>query len=257
VRVLERGGRADGAQLLAPTRAVILPPDRSRHWVGGLDDGADLDVDAYVEQYVNPNEYGAAGRWYGELRPSAGRLAVGLLVDGSASIRDRAGSPLRAQLLLAGRLGASLDTRGDPWGTFVFRSHSRSRVEVIVAKDFCSPRPLVVSADAARPSGATRLGAGLRHATRRLLAVPAEFRVLVSMGDAKPYDEGYEGRYADADVRRAVEEARMQGVTVFHLSVSGRGDRGESLFGRGRHLQVRNYRDLHAALARIYEQHEE
>lgn len=257
VRVLESPAPAAGEAPAGHPIHLILPPEPARRWAGRLPQGSDIDIDAYVESRAGPAEPPDQRRIYKELVPSNGDIAFGLLLDGSASIRGPHASPRRLEVAIARSLGAALDTRRDRWGAFVFRSQSRARVEVHVLKDFTATGGLSSSSDRLRPHGATRLGAALRHVAVRLEAAPAERRVLLSIGDARPYDEGYEGRYAEADVHKAVTEARARGLVVFHLSVAGRGRRADALFGPGHHLAVRTRRDLAAALARIYQRLEE
>ena len=62
--------------------------------------------------------------------------------------------------------------------------------------------------------GYTRMGAPMRHLTSRLLAQPSERRLLIVIGDGLMSDEGYEGRYAWADVAHAVDEANKAGDRV-------------------------------------------
>ena len=103
-------------------------------------------------------------------------------------------------------------------------------------------------------AGYTRLGAPLRHVTKRLLEVPAERRILLSLGDGLPSDEGYEGEYAWADVRRAVDEAEAAGVTVFHIGVGRvRVDPLRECFGLHRSRRVASVRDLPRILAQVHE----
>ena len=54
-----------------------------------------------------------------------------------------------------------------------------------------------------RPSGYTRLGAGIRGAGEILKAgAGTPNRLLIVLSDGFPYDDGYEGRYAEADAAR-------------------------------------------------------
>ena len=69
--------------------------------------------------------------------------------------------------------------------------------------------------------GYTRLGAPIRHLTSRLLAQASERRLLLLIGDGLMCDEGYEGRYAWADVAHAVEEAEAAGVAIYYVGVGG------------------------------------
>jgi nitric oxide reductase activation protein len=84
--------------------------------------------------------------------------------------------------------------------------------------------------------------------------VPAERRILLSLGDGLPSDEGYEGEYAWADVRRAVDEAEAAGVTVFHIGVGRvRVDPLHQCFGPHRSRRVASVRDLPRILAQVHE----
>ena len=70
------------------------------------------------------------------------------------------------------------------------------------------------------PEHSTRTGAALRHATSMLMGQPTSHRLLLLLSDGKPNDvDAYEGRYGVEDLRQSVLEARMQGISVFCLTV--------------------------------------
>ena len=71
-------------------------------------------------------------------------------------------------------------------------------------KDFDDIHFVAPSDSGLTVGGYTRLGAPLRHLTNRLLREPSERRLLIVIGDGLMSDEGYEGRYAWADVAHAV-----------------------------------------------------
>lgn len=49
---------------------------------------------------------------------------------------------------------------------------------------------------------------------------PAEHRLLMLLSDGKPNDvDDYEGRYGVEDMRQAVLEARLQGISPFCLTI--------------------------------------
>jgi nitric oxide reductase NorD protein len=89
--------------------------------------------------------------------------------------------------------------------------------------------------------------------TRRLLDVPAERRILLSIGDGLPSDQGYEGHYAIGDVAKAVEEADNAGVLVYHIGV-GRVhmDPLKETFGEKRSQRVTSIRDLPKILIQVH-----
>ncbi|NVD98010.1 nitric oxide reductase activation protein NorD [Massilia sp. BJB1822] len=70
------------------------------------------------------------------------------------------------------------------------------------------------------PERYTRAGAALRHAAAQLMAQGAQHRLLILLSDGKPNDcDQYEGRYGVEDMRQAVNECRLQGISPFCLTI--------------------------------------
>jgi nitric oxide reductase NorD protein len=111
---------------------------------------------------------------------------------------------------------------GDSHAILAFSSLRRSRVHVDTIKDFEERLGADVKAriGGLKPGHYTRLGAALRHAAAGLAARPNRRRLLIVLTDGKPNDlDHYEGRYGIEDSRRAVDEARAQGVAVFGITI--------------------------------------
>src|ERR1700758_350248 len=71
-----------------------------------------------------------------------------------------------------------------------------------------------------QPSGFTRLGAAMRHGAHVLASnALSKNMVLLVIGDGLPYDDGYEDRYARADVRQAITEAMQRGIGVVGIGI--------------------------------------
>jgi nitric oxide reductase NorD protein len=71
-----------------------------------------------------------------------------------------------------------------------------------------------------RPGHYTRLGAAIRHATVGLAKRPNRRRLLIVLTDGKPNDlDHYEGHFGIEDSRKAIEEARAAGCSVFGITV--------------------------------------
>jgi len=234
VRVLELDARARPIVAAAPGRSLMLLPaeparSRRRHRESG-----DVDIDAVVrwrtEIAAGPSS--APEGLYAELAAVRSPSAWVLLVDASASSSRSGGRVLRRAVAHAEALAQVLSWRGDHVAVLAFCSRARERVEVRVLKEF--DEPFVPLGRELRPGGYTRLGAAIRHAGRRLHGTPAAGHVLVSLGDAVPYDEGYGERYGRADVAMAVRELRGRGTVVRHASLAGH-DAGalDEMFGRG------------------------
>lgn len=250
----------------APDRTGVTRLDpRVRRWFaaphtmarrGRLEDGDQVDVSAYVERYgrVRAGEH-PDDRIYEALMPRQRDVATALLLDATSSLQARGGARFQLQLLCCEALCAAMSSTGERFAVYAFTGETRHRVEVIRLRAFTDPPWTLPSGARIRPSGYTRLGAALRHVTARLLAVPAERRILLSLGDGVPSDEGYEGTYAEADVRRAVDEA-VGGAVIAHQVAVGQmpAERLEACFGPGRYHRVTRADDLPRVLSRVHEE---
>ena len=91
------------------------------------------------------------------------------------------------------------------------------------------------------PAAYTRLGAAIRHGTTILHERGgAPRRLLIVLSDGFAYDHNYEGRYAEADARRALVEARRQGIGCLCLSIGSDIDPAalRRVFGAAAHASV-------------------
>ena len=221
---------------------------------GGLEDGSDLDIDRYVSHFVD--RAGGArsdARLFRDLVPGVRDVATALLLDGSSSLGIHSGRVFELELACADALSQSMRIARERHGVFVFTGNTRHRVDVRCLKDFDQPWFVAPSAAGLVTGGYTRLGAPIRHLTSRLLGQRSERRLLIVLGDGLMSDEGYEGRYAWADVAHAVEEANDAGVAVYYLGVgSTRVDPLPEAFGPRRSQRIRRVDDLPRALAQVH-----
>ena len=66
----------------------------------------------------------------------------------------------------------------------------------------------------------TRMGAAIRHAAAKLVRQESRTKLLIILTDGRPYDHDYgDARYAREDVREALTEAKMQGITPFCITI--------------------------------------
>ncbi len=184
-----------------------------------LEDGSDLDVEQYVEHYIDVAAGEAdAPRLFRELLPSSRDVTTALLLDGSSSLGAHGGQIFTLELACADALSRAMASARERHGIFVFTGNTRHRVEVSCLKDFGDRRIIAPGGLGLSTGGYTRLGAPLRHLTSRLLAQPAERRQLIVIGDGLISDEGYEGALRLADSAHAVEEARDAGVAMYYIA---------------------------------------
>lgn len=225
-----------------------------RAMTGGLPDGSDLDVDAYVSHHLDTLT-GDAGepRIFRELLPAGRDVTTALLLDASSSLGVHGGRLFRLELACADALSAAMTRARQRHGVFAFTGNTRHHVAVHCLKDF-GDRRLVAPGDLGLPTGGyTRLGAPLRHLTSRLVAQPSGRRLLLVIGDGLMSDEGYEGRYAWADVAHAVAEAVQAGVRVYYVGVGPvRVDPLPEVFGTRCSQRIRRIEELPRVLAHVH-----
>lgn len=189
-------------------------------------DGDELDIDAVLDLVVDIRSgQASAENVYAESRKLARNLGVLILLDasGSATDTDPDGRAVHEHhRRVAATLAATLEELGDRVAVYAFRSDSRHAVHLPAVKTFEQRFGAVERARLGQlePGGYTRLGAGIRAAGRILeTRAGTPYRLLLVLSDALPYDHGYEGRYAEADTRKAVDELRADGIAVLCLSL--------------------------------------
>lgn len=257
VSVVERHIRKeDSGSTTQPSPEIMryfrLSP--TRRWYKRREDGTDLDVDAFVDQHcAQCAGEETNGNVYMQMDQGERDVATAILLDGSSSLGTDGGVHLLLELACADALTTALAEARERHAVFAFSGNTRHNVEINVLKDFDEPRTVMPGSTGIRTAGYTRLGAPLRHLTKRLLDVPAERRILLSIGDGLPSDEGYEGHYAFADVAKAVEEAEAAGVLVYHIGVGRvRMDPLKETFGEQRSQRISAIRDLPKVLSQVH-----
>jgi hypothetical protein len=188
-------------------------------------DGDTLDLSALVDYQADlqrgddpdPNIYENS-------RMTKRDLSVLILLDCSGSTAEKSSGEtvFEEERRLAAELTAGLERLGDRVGTYGFCSRGKDAVAFLRIKEFgdrfdtAAKRRL----DSVQPSGFTRLGAAVRHGAHVLESKAlAKNMILVAVGDGLPYDDGYEDRYARADVRQAIMEAMQRGIGVVGVGI--------------------------------------
>ncbi|VEG57689.1 MorD protein [Mycolicibacterium aurum] len=228
--------------------------DTQRAMTNRQADGSDIDVDQYVDHFIDVTT-GEAGepRIFRELLPAGRDVTTALLLDGSSSLGVHGGTVFRLELACADALSRAMTAARERHGIFTFTGNTRHRVEVSCLKDFPQRRFVPPGSLGLATGGYTRLGAPLRHLTSRLLAQPSARRQLIVIGDGLISDEGYEGRYAWADAAHAVEEADDAGVSMYYIGIGpARVDPLPEVFGPRRSQRIRRVEDLPRVLAHVH-----
>ncbi|OBE96266.1 nitric oxide reductase activation protein NorD [Mycobacterium sp. 852002-10029_SCH5224772] len=210
-------------------------------------DGDDIDIEALVDLFIDlrsgcsPTE-----AIYTQRRDLVRNLGVLILLDasGSATDADPQGNTVHDhQRRAAATVAMTLEELGDRVAVYAFRSHGRHAVHLPAIKTFGQRfgAPQRARLNQLEPSGYTRLGAAIRGAGEILNAqAGTPNRLLLVLSDGCPYDDGYDGRYAEADANKALEELRRDGVACLCLSIGSTtaADSLERVFGSASYVSA-------------------
>lgn len=233
---------------------------QNRVWQKQLQDGSELDMQAYLDFTIQRHQ-GQVQQpsLYRDLRRTQRDLATLLLADLSlstdAAVNDnqRVIDVIRDSLLL---FSEALSACGDRFALYGFSSRKRDQVRYYHLKQFGDPYDDTVRGhiQAIKPGYYTRMGAAIRHSTNILKQQPVSKRLLLILTDGKPNDlDRYEGRYGIEDTRKAILEARNQGLLPFCITIDHKADDYlPHLFGRDGYTLIRTPEELPKKLLNLY-----
>ncbi|MEZ5345941.1 MAG: VWA domain-containing protein [Pyrinomonadaceae bacterium] len=198
-------------------------------------DGEDYDLNAVIDHVVDRRADGyQSERLYTKRLRRERDVAVSLLLDQSSSTaRTITRNPLQPYTHPGRRIieiekeglvlmSEALEAVGDLYAINGFTSEGRRNVKFYIVKDFGEK----YSEEIEKRIGGitfqnnTRLGAAIRHAAAKLLKQESRTKLMIILTDGRPYDHDYgDAKYAKEDVREALTEARMSGITPFCITI--------------------------------------
>lgn len=183
-------------------------------------DGEDIDLDALVDALADARDgREMSDRLFTRMHRTERNIAVLFMVDMSGSAKGWINDAERESLVL---LCEFLESLGDRYAIYGFSSVTRKRCELYHVKRFDESYDTEVQARICgiQPKDYTPLGFTFRHLTRVLSAVDACTRILITLSDGKPDDyENYRVEYGIEDTRRALLEARREGVHSYCITI--------------------------------------
>ncbi|HET6974450.1 MAG TPA: VWA domain-containing protein, partial [Pyrinomonadaceae bacterium] len=198
-------------------------------------DGEEFDLNAVIDYVIDRRADGQQSeRIYTKRLRRRRDVAVSFLLDQSSSTARTIGRHPLQPYTRPGRriieiekeglvlMSEALEAVGDVYSINGFTSEGRRNVKFYVVKDFDEK----YNDEVKRRIGGityqnnTRLGAAIRHATRRLGKQDARTRLLIVLSDGRPYDHDYgDARYAREDTREALRQAKNEGITPFCITI--------------------------------------
>ncbi|MDP1524528.1 MAG: VWA domain-containing protein [Rhodocyclaceae bacterium] len=223
--------------------------------IGRQPEGEEIDLDALVEA-VNDRRSGAepSARLFSRRVRNDRSLAAMFMVDMSGSTKGWINDAERESLVM---LCEALEKLGDRYAIYGFSGWTRTRCDIYRIKRFAEPYSETVRGriDAIEAKDYTRMGVAIRHLSKLLAEQPARHKLLVTLSDGRPDDFGdeYRGTYGIEDTRRALQEARQQGIRSYCITIDRHGaDYLKHMVGPASYTVLDDVKKLPLKVADIY-----
>ena len=186
--------------------------------------GDEVNIDAWLDHLADPGRE-SSQNFFNRVETQHRDLSTLILADLSLSTEaaidndNRVIDIIRDTLLL---FAETLHTMGDPFAMYGFSSVRNKMIRYHILKNFNERYDDRIRGriQAVKPGFYTRLGAAIRQSAKLLSQRSSEHRLLLIISDGKPNDiDRYEGRYGVEDTRKAIHEARSEGITPFCITI--------------------------------------
>jgi nitric oxide reductase NorD protein len=182
--------------------------------------GDEIDIDAFIDAYIDLKQGKEIDeKLFTKLNKVERNVAVMFMIDMSGSTSGWINKMEKESLVL---LCESLEILGDTYGIYGFSGKTRNRCEVYKIKNFDEKYDNDVKDRISNIQAMdyTRMGASIRHLTMLLNKVEAKTKLLITLSDGKPDDvDGYRGTYGIEDTKKALIEARFQGIHTYCITI--------------------------------------
>lgn len=183
-------------------------------------EGDDIDIDATVEAFadiragLSPSE-----NFFTKYDRQERNFAVLFLLDMSGSTKGWVNMAEKESLVL---MAEALESLGDRYAIYGFSGMTRNRCDFYCIKGFEELYSDTVKRriSGISPKDYTRMGPPIRHSAKILKSVEARTKLFITLSDGKPEDyDAYKGDYGIEDTRRALIEAKEQGIHSFCVTI--------------------------------------
>ncbi len=221
--------------------------------------GNEIDVDAVTDLFTDMHTgHTPSENIYLNQRKKEKDLSILLLLDASLSSDGyvNGNKVIEIEKEIALIFGEILDEFNVDFCIAGFYSNTRNHTSFITLKDFdikWSEGLQYISG--LEPSGYTRIGTSIRHATNLLHHRSAQNKWLILLSDGKPNDyDQYEGKYGIEDTRQALREMNTKSINSYALAIEATAKYYlPQMFGQNHYQIVTSTEALVTSLVRLYE----
>jgi len=222
--------------------------------------GDDLDLEPMIDYAVElATRHTPSDNIYRASRRTKRDLSALVLLDVSQSTGDRL--PNNQSIFgqhreVAREIAKAFSLFGDRIALYGFHSWGRQLTRFVKIKAFHEPMNSRVNQrlNYAEAAGLTRMGAAIRHGTFLLSQEKYNtHRLLLLLSDGFAYDDEYEGRYAEEDTKKSLEEARSKGIACVCVNIGSSKDDAalKRVYGSASYLRTPHATELPGRLRRL------
>lgn len=238
----------------------LMRPERLRK-MRFQTEGDDLDLDGLVEHVVDRRaRISPTERVYIKRDKKDRDVTTVFLVDMSSSTdrkidgRKRIIDIEKEGLLL---MCEALEAIRDEYAIYGFSGNGREDAEFHVIKELGERYDDRVRNRIGGIYGRskTRMGPAIRHATKRLMTVDSNVKLMILLTDGKPYDSDtyQDNTYAQEDTKMALREARRERIHLFCVTVDQEGaDYLPHMYSDANFVVIDDVRTLPQKLPQLY-----
>jgi nitric oxide reductase NorD protein len=226
-----------------------------RHWAKRQVYGEEIDIDALVQAQVDLlTGQEMSEQMFLKLQRMERDIAVMFMVDMSGSTKGWINLAERQSLIL---LSEVLEKLGDRYAIYGFSGMTRKRCTIYPIKHFDESYNHLVKQriSGIKPQEYTRMGVTIRHLTYLLSQVDAQIKLLITLSDGRPDDEGdnYRGLYGIEDTRQALLEAQYEGIYPFCITIDTEAKTYlPRMYGNANYVVIEKVEQLPFKVADIY-----
>jgi nitric oxide reductase NorD protein len=217
-------------------------------------EGDEIDIDAAIEAFsdmragLSPSE-----NIFVRLDRQERSIAVLFLIDISGSTKGWVNEAEKESLVL---MSEALEALGDRYAIYGFSGMTRTRCDFYVIKGFNENYSDTVKKRIAgiSPKDYTRMGPPIRHSIHILSSVEVRTKLLITLSDGKPEDwDAYKGDYGIEDTRKALLEAKENGIHPFCITIDrDAGSYLSHMYGEAKYIVIDDVRKLPNRITEIY-----
>ena len=221
--------------------------------------GSEFDIDSVTDLFVELHSgHSPEEKVYLSNRKKEKEISIMLLLDSSLSSDGYAdgNKVIDIEKEISILFGEILDEFNIDFNISCFHSNTRNHSSFFQLKGFDEKwKHTKNNIGSIEPSGYTRIGTSIRHASTLLEQRDSKSKWLILLSDGKPNDyDRYEGRYGIEDTKQALRELNSKNINSYALAIESNAKYYlPQMFGQNHYQILSSTEEMITSLVKLYE----